>query len=106
MSLDNKPTDCQPQTHAGVFGREKAVEQARQMLGIDPRAAILNNAAQSLKIEQLRSDVDAAARRNLRHRLYCVDNEIHDHLLELSVVTDNLGKVPCQIEGDNDPFQQ
>ena len=33
MSLDNEPTDCQPQTHAGVFGREKTDDEQRDRYG-------------------------------------------------------------------------
>src|SRR5262245_46839183 len=50
MCFDNGPTDGQTHTHAGVFGREEAIEKAREMLRINTRAAVFDAAAYPVRI--------------------------------------------------------
>jgi hypothetical protein len=77
MRFDNGPTDGQTHTHAGVSGREKAVEKAREMLRIDAGAAVLDAAAYRIWGWEHGLDGNATVRWcTLRHCLDSVDGEV------------------------------
>jgi hypothetical protein len=56
MRFNDRLSDRQAQSHAGLLGRKKAVEQTRQMLSVDAGAAILDEAAHRLRVDLLRSN--------------------------------------------------
>ena len=56
MGFDDRARDRQAETHARFLGRKETIEQSWQMLCINARAAIFDNAAHRLLIDFLRSN--------------------------------------------------
>src|SRR3954454_13845977 len=53
VCFDDRPRDRQAQPHSRLLGRKKTVEQARQMLRVDARAAVFHNTADRFGIDLL-----------------------------------------------------
>src|SRR3954447_10989762 len=101
VRFDDRPGDRQAQTHAALLGRKETVEQTRQVLRIDAGAAVFDDAAYRLRIDLPRANGYAPLRDfQLGHGLYCIDDEVHDNLLQLGTVHPHLREIRRQIERD------
>lgn len=79
VRLDDRLGDLQTKAHAGLLGREEAIEQMRQVLGIDAWSAIFDYAANGLGVDLLHPDRDALLRKpRLGQGLRSIDHEIDD----------------------------
>jgi hypothetical protein len=106
MCFDSGATDCQAQAQAGVLGREEAIEKTREMLRANTRTAVLDSAAHDVRVLEHRSDGNAViGSLKLRCCLKRIDDQIDNHLLELSAVAGVLWKPTCHIEGHDDSLQ-
>ena len=56
VRLDDRLSNRQAQAHAGLLGRKEAVEQTRQVLSVDARAAIFDDPPNRLLIYLLSSN--------------------------------------------------
>src|SRR5262249_46813477 len=54
MGLDDRLTNGQAHAHPALLGREKAIEQLRQMIGLDAGTAVLDAAAERAAVERSR----------------------------------------------------
>jgi len=103
MCLDNSETHCEPDTGAGTnrLCREIGLENSAANLARDARAGICNR--------RLNSRIDFVVTRNdrenpfaivVRHCLLSVDNQVHEHLVQLIGIGKQLREVRGKILND------
>src|ERR1700724_1842360 len=81
------PTDRQPQSHAFWLCREHGVEYAVEHLQIDARAGVFDYGQYVAILIRLRAyPYDPRRPSGCANSLYCVCDQIHYDLLQLSVV--------------------
>ena len=93
MGFYNGPADRQAHAHTRIFCCEETFKKTGKIPWINSGPTILNRAAHRIRVRQHGSNKDLAAT-GLRHRLDGVDCEIHNHLLKLDAVANNLEEVP------------
>ena len=94
MSLDDRATDGQPDTHTAALGGVEGFEQPLDILSIDTGAGILH--AQTYTVisfsEGSNQELPGAAL-NTNHRVRGIAKQVQGDLLELNAVPDDRGKV-------------
>ena len=101
VRFNNRLADRQAHAHAAFLGREKAVEETREMRWINPRAAVLDHEAHRFRARQNGPNKNVSAP-GPRHGVDRVDGEVHNNLLKLGTVTDDPAKPRFQVERNGD----
>jgi hypothetical protein len=87
MRFDDGTRNGQAKSHAGLFGRKKAVKEPIEMLRLDAGAAVLERAAEAVRIKECGSNSKPPASRfRLRHGLDRVGRQVDKHLLKLRAI--------------------
>lgn len=100
MRLDHGPADGETQAEAARFGGEEGLEYLLDILGVQPRPGIahrhLRHPAGGTRTYAHR---DGATRGpGIVHRLDAVLNQVDDDLLDLQLISPDLGQVGRQLE--------
>src|SRR5262245_28117040 len=91
MSPYDTAADRQAHAHAGALGCEQRIEHAAADRFVDAGAAIADSDEHSGLAVELRSDPqDARAAGDGIHGVRAVDHEVHDYLLQLDAIAEDL----------------
>ena len=87
MAVDDGPADRQPHAHAAGLRRVEGFENPLEVLRIDARSGIAHGDADPARLELLGADRQLA--RSLLHGAHGLDgvqDQVHDHLLQLNPI--------------------
>src|SRR5262249_23184885 len=103
MSLDDRPADRQAHPHSVRLGREKRIEDALDVLRIDPGAGILHRYQHPFLGTGFGFHPQKPlTRRRRRHRVYGIDRQIQDDLLQLDPIAEDPRELACKLAVNRD----
>ena len=91
-----------PKSHAGAvnLGRKEGIKDLVRVLMGESHAVIADRHLKVVMIHSLRFDGELTRPYTVLHRIDAIDHEVHQHLLQLHTVCDELGKVRSQLYPD------
>jgi hypothetical protein len=97
MRLDDRSPHRQPDPHAVALRREKALEQARELLALDAGSGIGDLDARRVGVAEGCSNGETPLIVAV-HRLHRVDRDVGDPLLQLHAVGQNVRQIGLKLQ--------
>src|SRR5467141_4618706 len=101
MRLNDRPTDGQPHTSPVILGRKECREDLVRLLRGQSHTGIADR-DQQLTIADFRLDSKLTSATRFLHGVDAVEHEVHENLLQLHTVCDDLGKILGKLGADGD----
>jgi hypothetical protein len=92
VRLDDGASDRQPEPHSLLLRAEKRLEDLRQVLRVDARAAVVHADDDRMRIGLQRERDGATVVRQRAHRVHRVEHQVDQHLLQLHRIAEHHGR--------------
>src|SRR6478736_8338243 len=102
VSFHGGSADRKSHAHSAILRREECIEQARQIVGLDPGAVVLHRDGELVAAIGGGTQGDGMGALLARHGLAGIDQEIDKNLLKLDPVSPNRAQAVLGLGSEND----
>src|SRR6266404_9067249 len=100
MRLNDGPADGESHTRAVRLGGKERLENLVPLLRGQTHSAISDGHQNLLVFRSLRFDSELARPMHILHRIHAIEHEVHQHLMKLQAIYQDIGKICGQLRSD------